>query len=111
MPATRTYHHRPKTDPEDPTQCGVCGDPINRTTPTLHAGERPQTVPSDPRDMTTLAYAARLVRGQLAELPLYLTDEQLDLVARVAVEALYYRGGLKTRRSAWHPASGTHVQP
>lgn len=104
MPA-RTFDHRPRRwQPDDP-ECWVCGTAINPANPTLHEGEAPrERLTADPGDGRVLDYATRVIRAEVAELPIYLTPEQLDRIARRAAEAIYYRGGLRTRRASWVPA-------
>ncbi|GAA4087051.1 hypothetical protein [Nonomuraea soli] len=106
MPAKVDFTHRPRTSSDEelaePGTCVVCGFRVSSADPGLHEGEI-RGLAVEPGDQTTLGYAEALVRQELAETHVFLTDTQLDMLARRAVQALHQRGALRVRRADWRP--------
>ncbi|GII01547.1 hypothetical protein Pta02_35550 [Planobispora takensis] len=104
MSVTLVFNHRPRIDPvlEAETVCWVCGVAVDPADRSLHRGEIAPAPPA-PDDLPLLEDVTRIVRAELAETPVSLTDDQLDLLARRAARALYHRGAIRAR-NRWHPA-------
>jgi hypothetical protein len=93
------------TDPADPDaqeECRVCGGQGDPRKPGLHRDEIAPEQPADP-DQSLLEHLVALVRAELADTQVPLLDSQLDILARRAAGALYWRGAIRPRRSDWRP--------
>ncbi|GGT09755.1 hypothetical protein GCM10010156_77950 [Planobispora rosea] len=106
MTETLTFNHRPvpwRPGPGEPVECRVCGSLPDPHDPSRHLGEILPPLAVVPDDSSTLEELVRILRAELADTPVFLTDSQLDLLARRAADALYRRGAIKVRRSDWRP--------
>lgn len=103
-----TYSHtaRPwRPAPGAPPECRVCGVEVVGYTPAdvRHIDEPVRRTPPPPADSHVVDYAVSVVEEALGRLADGGPDTDPELAARAAVEALYWRGALKTRRGTWRP--------